>query len=192
MDGGLVEDFHAAAQAGDAQLVERLLEISPELAAAPAAAGGNALHCAALGRHAAVIQLLLRAGVSPALPDAQGRTPLAVAALFAERDEDAAAARLLLDAAPAAALVPDSEGWLPLHLAACAAHPGVAQLLLDAAPDAARRADSQGSLPIHVAVQRLRRAAEGRRRHALEVACCLMRCAACDTPSLVRRLQIDS
>ena len=61
------------------------------------------------------------------------------------------AVHVLLEAAPAAALIADKEGCLPLHLAArrSYAEPEGVQLLLEAAPEAAMAADAEGGLPLH-------------------------------------------
>ena len=54
--------------------------------------------------------------------------------------------RLLLEAAPAAALAANAAGELPLHAAACGLSTEAVWLLLKAAPEAA-----DGSLPLHLA-----------------------------------------
>ena len=68
---------------------------------------------------------------------------------WAAHNSHEAVARMLLDAAPAAAMAADEDGWLPLHAAADYNHEAVVRLLLDAAPVAAMAADADGRLPLH-------------------------------------------
>ena len=57
--------------------------------------------------------------------------------------------RLLLEAAPAAAMAASEDGWLPLHVAAQEGHEAVVRLLLEAAPAAAMTTSASGYLPLH-------------------------------------------
>ena len=59
--------------------------------------------------------------------------------------------RLLLVAAPTAALTANAEGCLPLHMAADKGKEGAVLLLLEAAPAAVLAADAEGYLPLHLA-----------------------------------------
>lgn len=84
--------------------------------------------------------------------------------LSSARGEDAAeGTRLLLQAHPAAAKEKDSEGRLPLHVAAewCDSEECM-RLLLQAYPAAVRKRSSAGSLPLHLATRNYRqRTSEG-------------------------------
>ena len=145
----------AACRAGDVDEARRLLAASLQLATAADEDGITALLWAASRCCAPLIELLLQAGARPLQQDEEGYTPLALAAASAKSAADAAAVRLLLEAAPAAALVPDDDGALPLHQAAWGAHPTVVRLLLQAAPEVALRPDNEGQHPINEAVRRL-------------------------------------
>ena len=128
---------------GNVEAVQRVLAEAPRLLTAEIQ-GTTPLHWAASRRRAPVVELLLRAGADPLRRDRQGMTPLALAAA---RDEpDAAVVRLLLEAAPAAALAPDNDGRLPLHEAACHECVGGLRLLLEAAPEAALAPDKRRAL----------------------------------------------
>ena len=61
--------------------------------------------------------------------------------------------RLLLEAAPAAALRADTKGRLPLHVAANWGSAEQLRLLLEAAPAAALTGDAAGQVPLHVAAE---------------------------------------
>ena len=84
--------------------------------------------------------------------DAEGQTAL----MYAVRAGQDEAAVLLLEAAPAAALVQDAQGWLPLHRA-CLCRTGQSggcgsstlRRLLEAAPAAASAPTQLGYLPLH-------------------------------------------
>ena len=77
-------------------------------------------------------------------------TPLSRAAFSGQE----AAARLLLEAAPGAALAADRSGMLPLHWAACGKSEAIVRLLLAAEPAAASAPDSSyARYPLHYAAE---------------------------------------
>lgn len=101
--------------------------------------GRRPLHAAACSGSAACISALLKAGAEPAALDSALRPPLYYAALFCRADT----VRLLLRAAPQAALMRDRWGEHALHQCSFCADPGslsppqaiqVAQCLLAEAP----------------------------------------------------------
>ena len=142
-----------AISAGNVGEARRLLAASPRLATASDGHGSTALHVAADSCHAPAIELLLQHGASAVAlqQDPEGLTPLARAASAAEAEADVAAVRLLLQAAPSAALVPANDARLPLHCAALVAHPAAVALLLEWAPSAALKPTTDGSVPLHFA-----------------------------------------
>ena len=75
--------------------------------------------------------------------------PLHTAALAGRE----AVVRLLLEAAPAAAMPANGIGQLPLHCAARASRNAAARLLLESAPAAAMAADRYSHLPLHAAAR---------------------------------------
>ncbi|KAL4459179.1 hypothetical protein ABPG75_014044 [Micractinium tetrahymenae] len=141
--------LHAAAGAGQLQVMELLLASVPSLAAMPVAWEGSdassPLRSAASSGEEAAARLLLR--VMPgaaAVRDGSGCTPLHAAI---DADENSLV-RLLLEAAPAAAL---SGPTTPLHTACYNLNLEAAQLLLQAAPQAAAMQDEGGSVPLQLA-----------------------------------------
>ena len=60
--------------------------------------------------------------------------------------------RLLLQAAPAAAMVAPAVGWLPLHCAANRGHAAVVRLLVQAGPAAATATTLDGQTPLQLAL----------------------------------------
>ena len=109
-----MKPLHTACKSENVQAAQLLLDIAPGLAAAPDEYGYLPLHLAASTRNTAVLRLLLAAGApgldAPAAED--GNTPLHFAASLAP-----AAVPLLLTAYPAAALLRNGKGQLPLHCA---------------------------------------------------------------------------
>ena len=99
------------------------------------------------------LRRLLAAGLGlAATKNTIGHTPLWHAVVNGK----AGAVRLLLDAAPAAAMMAGLWGTLPLHAAARMRSGGaeVVRLLLEAAPATALTADVDGWLPLHAAASR--------------------------------------
>jgi ankyrin repeat protein len=149
--------FLAAIRAGDAGAVERALGADPSLAKVRDPGGASALLVAVYHRRAAVVKLLLAAGLeldifeaaavgraervralvaaSPALANAfapDGFTPLGLAVFFADR----ATAEALLDGGASPRLAArNSMAVAPLHAAAARGSTDLARLLLERGAD---------------------------------------------------------
>lgn len=113
-DGQSRLPLHLAAHQGNLAIVRALLRACPSAAADADSCGRLPLHYAACsGGSLQLVQLLLAA--APACgPDSQGRWPLHFAAW--RGNASPAVVRLLLEAAPVAALLCDSSGQLPLEV----------------------------------------------------------------------------
>jgi ankyrin repeat protein len=140
------DDLPAAAQAGAAIAVQRLLELGFAVDAVDAHGASALLHACGAG-HQDIARHLLDAGADAALPAASGVTPLA-AAVTARREATVA---LLLDHGVAV------DQRLPnqttaLMIAAAMGHPALAEALLahGAAIDAV---DARGHSALHAAAQ---------------------------------------
>lgn len=126
--------LHEACGAGHREAARLLLDAAPTTAAAKDDGDFFPLHWAALEGDEEIINLLLAAGAPGAdQRNDLGNTPLHCTVAFAAKPE--AAVKLLLDACPAAALVPNDEGQLPLDCALCRyeqspEHLSIARLLL--------------------------------------------------------------
>ena len=150
-----VVELCQAVKAGDVGRVRHLLAAAPDPAALVAGAdehGRNALH-QAFGEsrpNLELVRLLVVACPAAAAADnVYGYTPFHSAAIYGHVD----AARLLLKAMPAAALVTSTGIWkghLPLHAAARKGHATMVQLLLEAAPSSAAAEDEHGWTPLGV------------------------------------------
>ncbi|NII11358.1 hypothetical protein HBF24_11805 [Oleiagrimonas sp. C23AA] len=139
-------DLPAAAAAGDAEAVARLLE----LGFAPDTRdnhGATALLHACGGGHHDCIQALLEAGADTALAAESGVTPLAAA--VHGRHADAVTALLERQACAEQAL---PGGGTTLLLAAALGHPDIVELLLERGAKA-DACDEQGQNALHVAAQ---------------------------------------
>jgi ankyrin repeat protein len=123
--------LHRAAASGDIQVLQALLCDAQAPVDAADKAGWTALHKAAYGGHAAVVQLLLDAGAAVHLSAANGHTALHSAA----RKGHTAVVKLLL-AAKADVNAAAAGGKTALYLAAEGGHTGVVGFLL-AAPQLA-------------------------------------------------------
>ena len=108
--------LHGACCAGHASAAGLLLRHAPETAAVAAAGGYMPMHCAASYGGTAVVRRLLEAG-APGLDRTtdDGNTPLHLAAAAGARSDEAA--RLILEAFPAAASMENAEGMRPLDWA---------------------------------------------------------------------------
>ena len=111
-------------------------------------------YAARVGNEAAVRQLLA-AGARADQPDGYGWLPLHSASRYGHEG----VVRLLLEAAPDAAMAADTGGFTPLHHAAGASSSGagnyeIVQLLLEAAPTAALMLNMIKEAPIHIAALR--------------------------------------
>jgi ankyrin repeat protein len=139
-------DLPAAAQAGDADAVARLLDLGLPVQAQDAQ-GCTALLRAAGGGHLALVELLLARGADHSMAARSGATPLS-AALSMRHD---AVLQRLLDggARPDQALPGDIT---PLMVAAALGQSRGVQLLLAHGADA-RCVDSEGSTALHAAAQ---------------------------------------
>ena len=130
--------------------VKILLEAAetPEAAMAVNDAGQTPLHLAVqeyANEH--VIRLLLAAApAAVAVFDAQGRTPLQLAADF-----EHGTAVDMLAAVPGADAVQEGSGWTALHAAAACGHTEQVSALLAAAPDAAQATDEHDKTALHYA-----------------------------------------
>lgn len=186
----LVDAFMEAARQGVVGEVRRLLGTCPQLIGAVGLDGNTALHAAASRLRTAVIAVLIALGGQAAAlqQNKLGETPLLTAVRSSQLGEDAAAIQLLLVANPAAAVMPDTSGTLPLHVSAAYGAPALVGLLLAAAPQVALQADSRGLLPFDRSLQRLSTAPAGPdRRRALESARSLL--PAHDAPYLLTALR---
>ncbi|KAI7843837.1 hypothetical protein COHA_002735 [Chlorella ohadii] len=148
--------LHYACAGGNGLVVSRLLEAAPASIAAVTERGRNVLHVAASHGHAGLVAQLLEL-TTPATAqafDSNHKTPLQLAVRAGRSDSptrqaaSTAAVQHLLAAAPAAACVPDNEGYLPLHAAATFAHAGTVRLLLAAAPDTMMARNAGGCIPL--------------------------------------------
>ncbi|KAF8063002.1 Ank1 [Scenedesmus sp. PABB004] len=152
----------AAAARGHGEVVELLLAHKADPAAAwcspraprahrargrrrrAAQEGTTPLHAAARFGHLAVLLALaprLDAAAAARSPDAEGRTPLALACSLAEGGEGVAEHLVRLGADPAAA---DAAGNTPLHAAAVSGNIALARLLLATEAGAASQAAANG------------------------------------------------
>ena len=85
----------------------------------------------------------------PRAAEPGGRLPLRWAAAGGH----VAVARLLLQAAPAAATAPAVAGWLPIHWAVLGGHEAMVRLLLEAAPATGTAATPLGRAPLRLALE---------------------------------------
>lgn len=129
-----------------------LIAAGPESAAHEAREGWLPLTLALVYRAAAdVVASLLEAYPNAAWQRSEsfGCLPIHFAAKYA----NPRVIGLLLSANPEAASIPDSDGRLPLHVAAASRPDELAiAMLLEHFPSAAHCRDSDGYLPLHVAV----------------------------------------
>ena len=133
------------------EVVRLLLAAAPGTALARAENGSTPLHLAASWDARASAQALLQAGPEAALrADDRGKLPLHQGIRHLE------VVRLLLAAAPGAALDRAAGGSTALHFAVSAEAPASAQALLQAAPEAAFVADSRGRTPLQDCLRRCR------------------------------------
>jgi len=157
-DGTLVDDakwtaLHHAARGNAAEVVGRLLERSPALAAAADSKGRTAAHVAAGFGSTNVLRVLLGGGRAAAVAgarDTKQALPLHIASF---RGHSACAAMLLNAAALNASemtMAGDAAGVTPLHLAASAGHSDLCSLLLRKGADVNVRAKN-GATPLHLA-----------------------------------------
>ncbi len=164
--------LHLAALAGNAEMVNLLLEEGAEVGATNDV-GVTALHVAARNGHAPVVQALLDGGATPSAQTDDGLTPLDHAALFGKGDvasilsahgaqpsvfsaaalDDAEQLRRLLAQDESLALRRTEHGRTPLHWAAGANAAGAAEVLLSAGADPEAR-DDFGSTPLEFAAGR--------------------------------------
>lgn len=112
--------------------------------------GMRALHVAAMLGHSRVIRTLLAAGANPSLPNSRGMLPLHLAATY----KRAAAACLLLEAAPHTASAVAPDGSTPCHMAAQKGAAAIVRAMLDAAPELALAKMETGATPLHMAAQK--------------------------------------
>jgi ankyrin repeat protein len=136
-------DLSDAAQSGDLDRVQQLLDRSRDLASMPDLEGYTPLHYAAYFGHVEMARYLLGIGADPRAVsmDPLHNQPLHAAAASGHREIVA----LLLEAGadPNA----DQTGqWTPLHSAAQAGHGEIVRLLLSAGSDPARQSVS-GATP---------------------------------------------
>ena len=156
-DGNKLLPIHEALQSApyhdvsDARTAKLLLDAFPGAAKEPHPRTGRIPLFEAL---ATKTSRSLRAAILDTWPEAAStrdssslKTPLHLAA--AEGDTETANA--LLKAFPEASRMPDSDGQLPIHVAATSAAAG---LLLAEFPGGAKHADAEGKLPLHEAVRR--------------------------------------
>jgi len=139
-------DLVAAATAGDAQAVERLLQLGLPVDARDAQ-GATALLRACGGGHRDVADRLLASGADPLLPALSGATCLSAA--ISSR-QPAIASRLL--AAGVAVDQPLPGGITALMVAAALGWPELVRLLIEAGADATR-ADDAGNTALHALAQ---------------------------------------
>lgn len=112
--------------------------------------GASALHVAVGYGHTRVARTLLAADGPPTLRGPKGMLAIHLAAAVGQP----AAARVLLDAAPATASAVDGAGHTPLWIAANEGTAAVVGLLLEAAPEAAlAKSPLDGSLPLFAAAR---------------------------------------
>jgi ankyrin repeat protein len=140
-DGDGLSAVLRAAYAGEAEILELLLDANPAL---------DVFDAAAVGRTRGLEELL---AAEPELarswsPD--GFTPLHLAAFFGQED----AAHLLLEHGADASVVARHESLkvAPLHSAAAGAHASIVSVLLEAGADANTRQEG-GFTPLHSAAQ---------------------------------------
>ena len=137
-------DIHTAVRAGNLpQLVERLSQ-QPDLLDARTPGGETPLHYAVLGRHPAIVDLLLARGADVNAQDSAGRTPLHFAATL---DNPELINTLL--AGGADVNLADARGDTPLHLAAIRFRPEALRALLTAGADVNVQNDHDET-PLHV------------------------------------------
>ena len=136
---------------GKEAAVRLLLEVAPEAALIADVEGWLPLHAAAHGNRAETVHLPLDAAPAALAADAADRHSLRLALIRLGEPHSTEAVRMLLEAAPAAAMTADAAGQLPLHKAAYYGKAEGMRLLLEAAPAAVQTADAAGRLPLHVA-----------------------------------------
>lgn len=68
--------LHDASASGALRIVNRLLELAPDLLSRSDSDGETALHCAARGGHTSVVAALLRAGADRSVQNGFGQTAL--------------------------------------------------------------------------------------------------------------------
>ncbi len=134
----------AAAQAGDADTVRRLLAAGAH-ANEPDEAGQTALHLAAQGGHLEAVHALLEAGADANARDANAWTPLFKAAYNHELDCGYAPVVKALVEAGAEVDARIFYGLTPLMLAAGAGEAAVCEVLLNAGADV-KAANGQGAI----------------------------------------------
>ena len=139
--------LHTAAETGDPQLVSRLLELGAD-PNEPGWRGRTALHAAAWGPSAVVLQLL-DAGADADARDRDGWSPLHVAA----RADDLATLSALMDAG-AEVDARNGDGMTPLHRAVWGKVPANVAALLASGADANART-AGGDTPLHLVVGRM-------------------------------------
>jgi ankyrin repeat protein len=115
---------------------------------------GSPLHGAVRGGYISTLELLLKEGLLPDLPDAEGRTALHTAVHI----KDLPAVRLLLDSGADLEACADN-GRTPLHVAASSFDLGVMSLLLNEHHACVRARDVCLRTPLHHAVASYRLAA---------------------------------
>ena len=143
--------LYEAAALGETELVQELLEASPDQANAVAKDGFCALGLAVYFGRTAAAELLLRAGANPDTPSANEFKvrPLHSAAAHRDKEVSLALVRLLLEW-KADPNVAQAGGWTPLHQAAAHGRLETARLLLAHGASAEAKSDD-GRTPLEMA-----------------------------------------
>jgi cytohesin len=136
--------LHDAARNGDLAKVKTLLATHPDLVNRKDTNGMTPLHCAALGGHKDIAELLLAKQADVNAKDNAGISPLSFAAGSGYKD----VVQLLL-AKQADVNARSNDGWTPLHAAAMSGHKDVAELLLAKQADVNAR-NNKGETPLRM------------------------------------------
>uniref|UniRef100_A0ABD2X5A0 Uncharacterized protein n=1 Tax=Trichogramma kaykai TaxID=54128 RepID=A0ABD2X5A0_9HYME len=147
--------FHAACMSGYKNVVEEFITLGHNLNCFEHVRGNSPLHLALMFEHYNLVDLLLRSGANPNLPNKEGSTPLHFIALRKIDDDLAKKFFETCDDIEQSVQVDarDVFGDTPLHLALIAGLKNLTKLLLerDANPNIA---NVGGLTPLHVICQR--------------------------------------
>ena len=141
---------HCAAHAGNAGAMAALASAKANVGTAKTAKGDTPLHLASMGGHLGVVALLLQAKAEVGARNSEDWTPLHLAVLQGQRDENVAVARTLLEnGAAATQRQANTEPWSVVGLCAHHGHTELLSVLLQSSLGA-DGTNNQGDTALHL------------------------------------------